>query len=157
MTQGEALDIMKTGANVFLTGEPGSGKTHTLSAYIRWLTERGIEPSVTASTGVAAKQVVLDQKAENARKAGKYKEAIVALQEALKINPDNEVIKGRIESVMAELRKQMQSLYQEGILEESVGEVETAKSKWKRIIESSVPEEEYYKKSHIKLKKYGVM
>jgi ATP-dependent exoDNAse (exonuclease V) alpha subunit len=57
MTQGEALDIMKTGANVFLTGEPGSGKTHTLSAYIRWLTERGIEPSVTASTGVAATHV----------------------------------------------------------------------------------------------------
>lgn len=57
MTQREALDIMKTGANVFLTGEPGSGKTHTLTTYIKWLTERGIEPSVTASTGVAATHV----------------------------------------------------------------------------------------------------
>lgn len=54
MTQGDALDILKTGANVFLTGEPGSGKTHTLLAYIAWLKERGIEPSVTASTGIAA-------------------------------------------------------------------------------------------------------
>ena len=27
MTQGEALTILKTGANVFLTGEPGSGKS----------------------------------------------------------------------------------------------------------------------------------
>ena len=57
MTQADALDILKTGANVFLTGEPGSGKTHTLSAYIKWLTERGIEPSVTASTGIAATHV----------------------------------------------------------------------------------------------------
>lgn len=57
MTQGEALDILKTGANVFLTGEPGSGKTYTLTSYIKWLTERGIEPSITASTGVAATHV----------------------------------------------------------------------------------------------------
>lgn len=57
MTQGEALDILKTGANVFLTGEPGSGKTHTLTTYIKWLIERGIEPSVTASTGIAATHV----------------------------------------------------------------------------------------------------
>jgi len=36
-----------------------------------------------------------------------------------------------------------------------VGEVESAKSKWKKIRELSVPEEEYYKKSTIKLKRYG--
>lgn len=54
MTQAEALNILKTGANVFLTGEPGSGKTHTTNEYIRWLRERGIEPAVTASTGIAA-------------------------------------------------------------------------------------------------------
>lgn len=57
MTQADALDILKTGANVFLTGEPGSGKTHTLNAYIKWLTERGIEPAVTASTGIAATHI----------------------------------------------------------------------------------------------------
>ncbi|MGE5541134.1 MAG: AAA family ATPase [Bacillota bacterium] len=57
MTQAQALDILKTGANVFLTGEPGSGKTHTLSAYIAWLKSHGIEPSVTASTGIAATHV----------------------------------------------------------------------------------------------------
>src|SRR5690349_20808474 len=30
MTQANALKILKTGANVFLTGEPGSGKTYTI-------------------------------------------------------------------------------------------------------------------------------
>ncbi len=57
MTQGEALAVLKTGANVFLTGEPGSGKTHTINAYIDWLRASGIEPSITAATGIAATHV----------------------------------------------------------------------------------------------------
>lgn len=54
MKQSDALDILKTGANVFLTGEPGSGKTYTVNAYVSYLRHRGIEPAITASTGVAA-------------------------------------------------------------------------------------------------------
>jgi ATP-dependent DNA helicase PIF1 len=57
MTQEEALSILKLGVNVFLTGEPGSGKTHTINKYIEWLRERSVEPSVTASTGIAATHV----------------------------------------------------------------------------------------------------
>lgn len=57
MTQNEALDILKTGANVFLTGEPGAGKTHTVNAYVAYLRERGIEPAITASTGIAATHI----------------------------------------------------------------------------------------------------
>jgi hypothetical protein len=57
MTQDNALQILKTGANVFLTGSPGSGKTHTVNAYVDWLRSHGIEPSITASTGVAATHI----------------------------------------------------------------------------------------------------
>lgn len=57
MTQGEALTILKTGANVYLTGEPGSGKTHTINEFVEWLRGSGIEPSVTAATGIAATHV----------------------------------------------------------------------------------------------------
>ena len=57
MTQDEALTILKTGANVFLTGEPGSGKTHTVNAYVSYLNSCGIEPAVTASTGIAATHI----------------------------------------------------------------------------------------------------
>src|SRR6185503_3919168 len=57
MTQEEALSILKLGVNVFLTGEPGSGKTHTINRYIEWLRERSVEPAVTASTGIAATHV----------------------------------------------------------------------------------------------------
>jgi ATP-dependent DNA helicase PIF1 len=57
MTQDEGFAILKTGLNVFLTGEPGSGKTHTINRYVQWLRERGIEPAVTASTGIAATHI----------------------------------------------------------------------------------------------------
>ena len=54
MTQEQALNILKTGANVFLTGEPGAGKTHTINQYAGYLRARNIDPSITASTGIAA-------------------------------------------------------------------------------------------------------
>ncbi|HQF41171.1 MAG TPA: helix-turn-helix domain-containing protein [Candidatus Paceibacterota bacterium] len=57
MKQDQALAIMKTGANVFLTGEPGSGKTHTINQYIAYLRQNGVEPSITASTGIAATHI----------------------------------------------------------------------------------------------------
>lgn len=57
MTQQDALDILKTGANVFLTGEPGSGKSHTVNQYVAYLRSRGIEPAITASTGIAATHI----------------------------------------------------------------------------------------------------
>lgn len=57
MTQSQTLSILKTGANVFLTGEPGSGKTHLLNEYIRYLRNHGIEPAITASTGIAATHI----------------------------------------------------------------------------------------------------
>ncbi len=57
MLQSQALSILKTGANVFVTGEPGSGKTHTVSEYVTYLRERGIEPAITASTGIAATHI----------------------------------------------------------------------------------------------------
>lgn len=54
MTQDEALATLKTGASVFLTGQPGSGKTHTVNRYIDYLRRKGIGVAFTASTGIAA-------------------------------------------------------------------------------------------------------
>jgi ATP-dependent DNA helicase PIF1 len=57
MTQTTALQILKTGRNVFLTGEPGSGKTYVLNEYIQYLRSHGISPAITASTGIAATHI----------------------------------------------------------------------------------------------------
>lgn len=54
MTQDDAFQVLTIGKNVFLTGPAGSGKTFVLNRYIRWLRSCGIEPAVTASTGIAA-------------------------------------------------------------------------------------------------------
>ena len=57
MNQARALDILKTGANVFLTGEPGAGKTYVINQYISWLEAAGLHVAVTASTGIAATHI----------------------------------------------------------------------------------------------------
>ena len=54
MRQETALQLMQAGKNIFLTGQAGSGKTYVLNQYITWLRRHGIEPTVTASTGIAA-------------------------------------------------------------------------------------------------------
>ncbi|MHB8792560.1 MAG: ATP-dependent DNA helicase [Thermoleophilia bacterium] len=57
MDQDQALALMKTGASVFLTGEPGSGKTHTVNRYVKYLRGAGVSPAITASTGIAATHI----------------------------------------------------------------------------------------------------
>jgi hypothetical protein len=57
MLQTEALEILKTGSNVFLTGVPGAGKSFVINQYVKWLEDKGIYPSITASTGIAATHI----------------------------------------------------------------------------------------------------
>lgn len=54
MTQKEALGILKQGYSAFVTGPAGSGKTHLLKEYIKYLKDNDVEVGVTASTGIAA-------------------------------------------------------------------------------------------------------
>ena len=57
MLQTEALEILKTGSNIFLTGVPGAGKSFVINQYVKWLEDKGIYPSITASTGIAATHI----------------------------------------------------------------------------------------------------
>ncbi len=57
MTQTQALNILKTGNTVFLTGEPGAGKTYTINTYVSYLRSKNISVAITASTGIAATHV----------------------------------------------------------------------------------------------------
>jgi len=54
MNQPQALKILKSGKNIFLTGSAGTGKTFLLNEFIGYLRKEKIEVSVTASTGIAA-------------------------------------------------------------------------------------------------------
>ena len=54
MTQKDALTLLKTGRNIFITGPAGSGKTHLMNQYIKYLKEHHVPVAITASTGIAA-------------------------------------------------------------------------------------------------------
>ncbi len=54
MDQNKALEILKSGANVFLTGSAGTGKTFLLNEFIEYLKKEKIPVGVTASTGIAS-------------------------------------------------------------------------------------------------------
>lgn len=122
MTQDQALVILKTGANVFLTGEPGSGKTHTVNAYVKWLREHNIEPAITASTGIAATHIGgytihswsgigikrglseedLDQIAQNERVAKRIvNTAILIIDEVSMLGPET---LGMVDAVVRQVR-----------------------------------------------------
>ena len=104
-----------------------------------------------------ARQLEAEKKADQLYHSGQLKQAIRVLREGMQVNPENEVLKGKHTQYMLELRKQMMSFYQEAILEESVGDVEPAKTKWKKIMDQSLPGEDYFEKAKIKLKKYGAL
>ncbi len=84
------------------------------------------------------------------------KGAIKACDSVLKESPNNEKARANKDKAYSQLKQEMKSIYEDGSLEESMGNIELAKEKWTKILESSTPEDEYYKKAKQKLKKYGV-
>lgn len=101
--------------------------------------------------------------ADNLYQQGKYREAIKLLNDAIAYDPSNELIKEKSEQMRLDLKRQMMSLYQESVIDESYGVIDSnnsrqgAKDKWKKIVETDLEDGEYYKKSVIKLRKYGVL
>jgi ATP-dependent DNA helicase PIF1 len=57
MTQENAIQLMLEGHNVFLTGEPGAGKTYTLNKFTEYSRQLGKRIAITASTGIAASHI----------------------------------------------------------------------------------------------------
>jgi len=54
MTQDIALNILKSGQNVFITGAAGTGKTYLLDNFITYLNDNSVNPAIVAPTGIAA-------------------------------------------------------------------------------------------------------
>lgn len=110
-----------------------------------------------------AKTANFQAKADQLYQAQNLKGAILQLRKARQVDPENTLIQEKIQRYTGELRKQMMVYYQEGILEESFGNVEGgesragAKEKWRKILDLDIPDGEYYKKAYIKLKKYGAL
>lgn len=104
---------------------------------------------------VRNRQGALIKAAEAEYAKGNRKGAIQMLKKSIRVNPGNNRVDERITEIIAELRKDMQPIYHEGILEESVGNVDTARQKFTKILEISIAGEEYYDKAKMKMRKYG--
>lgn len=100
--------------------------------------------------------------ADSMFKQGKIKEAVKALRAAQVYDPKNRSIQERIELYVVELNRQVRTIYQESVIDENYGLVDStetkqgAKEKWKKITEMDLEDGEYYRKAVIKLRRYGV-
>ena len=87
----------------------------------------------------------------------KFKEAYLACDQALSEDPTLGEAKDLRAAMLQELHRVMKSIYEDSVLEESLGNVDTAKEKWKKIIQEDLPNDDYTKKATSKLQKYGVI
>lgn len=84
------------------------------------------------------------------------KGAIVSCERVLKENPGNKEATSIRQQAFSQLRREMKALYEDSRIEESLGNIEAAKEKWMKIVEKSVPQDDYYQKAKKSLKKYGI-
>ena len=85
--QNAALQAVRSGKNLFLTGAGGTGKSHTIRAIVAWARAAGLRAAVTALTGCAA--LLLGQGAKTLHSwagIGLAREAPHDLAEAVKRN-----------------------------------------------------------------------
>lgn len=92
---------------------------------------------------------------EALRANSKFKEAWMACDQATKEDPDNQRAASLKKQALSDLRTEMKSIYQDSILEESLGNVDAAKEKWRLIQKNNLEFDDYYKKATRKLQKYG--
>lgn len=116
-----------------------------------------------AKRGIASAKQKLDEKVAGSLSTCKssleskmYKEAIAACDEALQSHPGHQEAKKLKQDARADLNQKMKDLYQDSILEESLGNVDAAQHKWQQILKEDTQDGDYHKKAKLKLKKYGV-
>lgn len=83
-----------------------------------------------------------------------YKEAWDACSNALTEDPKNLQAKTMRDNMHGKLRREMKAIYEDSVLEESMGNVDSAKEKWKKIVSDNLTFDEYTKKAKSKLEKY---
>lgn len=84
-----------------------------------------------------------------------YKNAYLACDKALKVDPKNEAARTARDTMLRSLQRQMKAIYEDSVLEESLGNVDSAKVKWQKIVQEDLEFDDYTKKAKIKLRRYG--
>jgi len=93
--------------------------------------------------------------AEELKGQKKFKEAHSELTRAAILDPSDSRILRNMADVESALKKKMKELYNDGVLEENIGNLESAKQKWRAILDQDIKNGDYYKKASSKLRRYG--
>ncbi len=84
-----------------------------------------------------------------------YKRAYTLCREALNLDPKNKEAKTTAEKVLTSFNRKLKSLYEDSVIEESMGNVAQAKEKWQKIIDDDLENGKYGTMAREKLQKYG--
>ncbi len=129
---------------------------------------RGEYPGLNQDEDVAKRRIAsiertIDQKVQAAISAcqndftsDNLKAALKECDAALADRPKNERAVDLRKRAYARLSDEMKNIYEDSVLEENMGNLDSAKDKWMQIVHHSVRGENYYEKARSKLRTYGV-
>lgn len=110
-----------------------------------------IESNITRSKASAIKEC-LDLESQD-----KPRELYKACSAALKVDPGNKEVESAILKMRSKIGAKMREIFENAILEESYGNVEDAKTLWKKILQEDFEGgSEFYEKSLLRIKKYEI-
>ncbi len=137
----------------------------SLEAYEKFLSgDYGLNPEQTqaaqrelaqARKELGTKVASLLQTCRESYEKSQYKAAYQACANVLKEDASNAEAEKLKASAMEDLKREMKSLYEDSVLEESMGNIDTAKERWKQIMEKAIPGDEYHGRAKRNLQKYG--
>lgn len=84
-----------------------------------------------------------------------WSDAINACDEALKEDPNNSMAEKQKKQAIDRMNFKMKGLWEDSILEESLGNIEAAKENWQKIISSSTTGSIYNERARTRLRRYG--
>ncbi len=83
-----------------------------------------------------------------------YKTAYKICQEVFTVSPAHPTAKAHIKTSIEAINNVLKPIYNESVLNESLGQIEIAKKQWLSIMDQDIPNGEYYGKAEKKLSKY---
>ncbi len=86
--------------------------------------------------------------------AKNYKEAYKVCQEVFTVAPAHPTATAHIQTSIEAIHNTLKPIYNESVLNESLGQIEIAKKQWQSIMDQDIPNGEYYNKAVKKLSKY---
>lgn len=111
----------------------------------------------SVSKNLKEKVSLLMEKCQVLGDAEKFKEAFYACDKAIQEDPSAKQAYELKDQYASVLRRKMKAIYQDAKLEESLGNLEAAKEKWKKIRSEDLESGDFHQKSTLKLRQYGAL